>query len=117
MANNRICIACGKEYEYCGFCPKSLNLPVWKNIFDTENCKNIFEIASDYAQNMITKERAKERLLCCDLSNIDSFKEKVRDYSYEIMAEENFEQATEPTVKAIHRNGKKKAIAVNENDD
>lgn len=43
MANNRICLACGKAYEYCGSCPSSLNLPVWKNIFDTENCKTVFE--------------------------------------------------------------------------
>lgn len=68
MANNRICLTCGKPYEYCGSCPSSLNLPVWKNIFDTENCKTVFETVSDYAQNAITKESAKVRLSKCDVS-------------------------------------------------
>lgn len=68
MANNRICLTCGKAYEYCGSCPSSLNLPVWKNIFDTENCKTVFETVSDYAQNAITKEEAKAILSNCNIS-------------------------------------------------
>lgn len=76
MANNRICLTCGKPYEYCGSCPSSLNLPVWKNIFDTENCKTVFETVSDYAQNAITKESAKIRLSKCDVSGV--FKNNIK---------------------------------------
>lgn len=76
MANNRICLTCGKPYEYCGSCPSSLNLPVWKNIFDTENCKTVFETVSDYAQNAITKESAKVKLSKCDVSGV--FKNNIK---------------------------------------
>ena len=82
MANNRICLTCGKAYEYCGSCPSSLNLPVWKNLFDTENCKTVFETVSDYAQNVITKDVAKKKLSNCDTSI--NYKENIQKYLDEL---------------------------------
>lgn len=87
MANNRICLTCGKAYEYCGSCPSSLNLPVWKNLFDTENCKTVFETASDYAQKVINKESAKNKLSNCDVSNTYIFKPKIKTLVDEIIGE------------------------------
>lgn len=95
MANNRICLACGKAYEYCGSCPSSLNLPVWKNIFDTENCKTVFETVSDYAQKAITKETAKYKLSKCNTSV--SFNKQIQNYVNEIFKED--EVALENTQK------------------
>ena len=89
MANNRICLTCGKAYEYCGSCPSSLNLPVWKNLFDTENCKTVFETVSDYAQKVITKEVAKKKLSNCDISI--NYKENIQKYLDDIVAEQKVE--------------------------
>ena len=89
MANNRICLTCGKAYEYCGSCPSSLNLPVWKNLFDTENCKTVFETVSDYAQKVITKDVAKEKLSNCDTSI--NYKENIQKYLDDIIAEPKVE--------------------------
>ena len=119
MANNRICLTCGKPYEYCGSCQSSLTLPVWKNIFDTENCKTVFEIVSDYAQNVITKEVAKTKLLNCDLSH--SFKGNIKKYIDEIIIEEKIEQIietekTEPITPKT-KSSKKKVLVENENND
>ena len=89
MANNRICLTCGKAYEYCGSCPSSLNLPVWKNLFDTENCKTVFETVSDYAQKVITKEVAKKKLSNYDTSI--NYKENIQKYLDDIIAEPKVE--------------------------
>ena len=119
MANNRICLTCGKAYEYCGSCPSSLNLPVWKNLFDTENCKTVFATVSDYAQKVITKESAKEKLSKCDLSV--EFKEKVDGLVKEIIAEEATEtvvsETIEPAMPKIKYGNKKKFTAKDENED
>lgn len=115
MANNRICLTCGKAYEYCGSCPSSLNLPVWKNLFDTENCKNVFETASDYAQQVITKESAKEKLSKCDLSG--TFKEKIKKIIDDIIVEEKTEADINKTIEPITTKRKKKILVENENDD
>jgi uncharacterized membrane protein len=90
---NRICLTCGNAYEYCGSCPTSLNLPVWKNIFDTENCKIVFETVSDYAQNVITKDVAKEKLSKYNTSG--KCKENIRKYLKDIMAESKAEIVVE----------------------
>ena len=79
MANNRICLTCGKAYEYCGSCPSSLYLSVWKNLFDTEN----------YAQKVITKDVAKKKLSNCDTSI--NYKENIQKYLDDIIAEPKVE--------------------------
>lgn len=110
MANNRICLTCGKPYEYCGSCPSSLNLPVWKNIFDTENCKTVFETVSDYAQNAITKESAKVKLSKCDVSGV--FKNNIKKLIDDINEKDvkNIE-IKENEVKVKYGN-KKKSVSV-----
>ena len=111
MANNRICLACGKAYEYCGSCPSSLNLPVWKNIFDTENCKTVFETVSDYAQNAITKESAKKRLSERDTSV--TFKKQIQNYVDEILKDETEKVTTDDVVKREKIINRKKTISKN----
>lgn len=111
MANNRICLACGKAYEYCGSCPSSLNLPVWKNIFDTENCKTVFETVSDYAQNAITKESAKKRLSESDTSV--TFKKQIQNYVDEILKDETKKVITDDVVKREKTINRKKTVSKN----
>lgn len=113
MANNRICLTCGKPYEYCGSCPSSLNLPVWKNIFDTENCKTVFETVSDYAQNAITKESAKVRLSKCDVSGV--FKDNIKNLIDDIIDKDikNIE-TKENEIKVKYGNKKKSVSVVND---
>lgn len=110
MANNRICLACGKPYEYCGSCPSSLNLPVWKNIFDTENCKTVFETVSDYAQNAITKESAKIRLSKCDVSGV--FKDNIKNLIDDINEKDIKNIETKENKIKVKYGNKKKSVSV-----
>ena len=110
---NRICLTCGKAYEYCGSCPTSLNLPVWKNLFDTENCKTIFEVVSDYAQKVITKDVAKKKLSKCDI--LGNYKENIQKHLNDIVAEPKVEVIVETEKKEIEstpkmKNNKKKVV-------
>lgn len=110
MANNRICLTCGKPYEYCGSCPSSLNLPVWKNLFDTDNCKTVFETVSDYAQKAITKESAKTRLSKCDVSGV--FKSNIQKLVDEINKEDVKTTETKENETKVKYGNKKKFVSV-----
>ena len=110
MANNRICLTCGKPYEYCGSCPSSLNLPVWKNLFDTENCKTVFETVSDYAQNAITKESAKVRLSKCDVSGV--FKNNIKNLIEDINGKDVKNIETKENEMKVKYGNKKKSVSV-----
>lgn len=106
MANNRVCLCCGNAYEYCGTCRKNVNLPAWKNLFDTENCKEIFQIVSDYEQKAIDKEKAKKMISACDIKQ--TFKDKIKKTVDEITAE--------PKKETENRTVKKKTVVENLSD-
>ena len=84
--NNRKCICCQKEYSFCPNCSDYDNLPRWMTIFHDENCKEIFNTVTSYYDKSITKDKAKERLDKCDLSNKYTFKESIKSAIGEIYA-------------------------------
>lgn len=54
MEKTRTCIACGKEYKYCPSCNKTE--PKWKVLYDTEECKEMFDAISAYNLHTGNKE-------------------------------------------------------------
>ena len=89
---NRTCLVCGKQYHYCYSCPSDLQNPSWKNLFDNENCKKIFNILCRHGQNMITDEEAREMLAECNLSHKEEFNESIKDHLnrvFNVVANEN----------------------------
>lgn len=69
MRYERKCLCCGTSYSYCSNCWDYRNYPAWMNSFHDENCKDIFQICTDYNFKLLTKAQAKEALSKCDLSN------------------------------------------------
>lgn len=70
--NNRRCIVCSKEYQFCSHCQDGEIKPSWYNIFHDQNCHDIYDaVANIYPVQ--GKEAAKISLDKCDLSNKDNF--------------------------------------------
>ncbi len=74
---NKICLCCGKKYSYCTSCHTPTADTYWKNMWDTENCKKVFMIISDYKANVLTADEAKNKLAECDISDKNSFKDSI----------------------------------------
>lgn len=85
--NKRICICCGKEYEYCTHCGDSKNEPRWKTNYDEYGCKVAFQTVTDYLAKEITAEEAREVLKNTELKNRDNFKSSVAKYVDEILGD------------------------------
>lgn len=106
--NNKTCIVCGEVYTYCPNCAQFAHLPKWKNIFHNENCKKLFETVSDFKQNEITIDEAKEKIKDVDLSYIDKVKKSISEgvdiimkhNSKENDEHENNEDVTGETIKS-----------------
>ena len=75
--NNRKCICCSTEYRYCNTCSEDRTKPVWYTIYHNENCKDIFNTASDYLAGAITKEEARQKFDTCDLSYKNKLHNKI----------------------------------------
>ena len=61
MANERLCLMCGKRYRYCSNCRDFNQKETWRYLYHDEKCKEISNIWYDYRENQITGEVAKER--------------------------------------------------------
>ena len=85
---DRKCYLCGENYKYCPTCSQDRMKPSWMAEFHSENCKNIFDIATKFNLNIITKEEAKAEMEKCDLSNKDNFASYVQRDLENIFAED-----------------------------
>lgn len=102
---NRVCATCGEQYSYCPNCNRKA--PYWMAEFHTENCKNIYQICTQYNVGLLTKEGAQEALNACDLSNKEKFSKFIKgdfanifepEKSIEVVEEHNDVVAEQPVV-------------------
>ena len=83
---NANCIVCGSKYHLCIACDRNKsNWKSWNVITDTEDCFNIYDIVSRYIAKYITKAEAKELLSAFDLSNLENFKDLIKNKIKEIL--------------------------------
>jgi len=83
--NNKTCIICKKPYSYCPSCHQDASKPTWYMIFDSENCKKIYDICTAYRDGEIDKAIAYERIKECDLTGLKDFAETTRKQIEEIL--------------------------------
>lgn len=74
MSKVRKCICCGKSYEYCPTCSRD---PLWKSLYDSENCKEIVNIVSAYNMKRIDKAKAIERLKAVKISDVNVYNDDI----------------------------------------
>lgn len=77
-ARTRECYLCGEKYRYCPSCSQDKYKPAWMANFHSEDCKNIFQICTDFNLGIKTKHEAQVALEQCDLSNKENFKSYVQ---------------------------------------
>ena len=95
---NATCDICGKPYRVCNSCKEVKSFTPWRTVTDTMQHYLIFLVLSEYTKTK-DKEKAKEELSKCDLSELDTFNENIKTVIKEIMAEENnVETVSEETV-------------------
>ena len=84
---NATCDICGKKYHICSSCKEVKSFTPWRTVTDTMQHYIIFLALSEYTKTK-DKEKAKEELSKCDLSELDTFNENSKSAIKEIMAEE-----------------------------
>ena len=85
---NATCAICGKPYKVCRSCQEIKSFTPWRTVTDTLQHYSIFLTLTEYAKTK-NKEVARKELSTCDLSELDAFKESVRNMIAEIMKEES----------------------------
>lgn len=87
MAANRTCIVCGNKYEYCRRCNKKI--PAWHNLYDTDTCRDIYNIIDSYRIGEVTAADAKQYILSYDTSHIKEINPRLKQDYEKIMGQED----------------------------
>lgn len=85
---NRTCCVCGKKYEFCPACKRTLNDDMWKMSFDSENCRDIYQACARFKMGHITAQETKDILIQCDISDFDSFTDSTKQIFHELFDDE-----------------------------
>lgn len=99
----RTCIVCGKEYEYCNGCSRFDHVETWHNIYHDENCRKIFNIASNYHAGKLSREEAAKAFSECDLSNKQDFKPSINKLIDELLEVLEVEEKVEESKDSIEQ--------------
>ena len=93
----RTCALCGKQYKYCNHCEKGETATPWKNLFHSEACRDLFEIAAKYRDKTIILDEARKIYKTLDVSdiNVSNIKSNLKSYILEIAKKD--EPVTETT--------------------
>lgn len=73
MGYKRICHTCGKEYEYCPNCSAFNSQPKWRANWDTEECKDIWNILVRYNTEGLDAARVKSVLNSYGVTNYSKY--------------------------------------------
>lgn len=87
LTNNAVCDICGKSYHVCATCKDVLSFKPWRTITDTPQHYKIFLAISDYTRTK-DKVKAKADLKNCDLSELETFNNDIKNVIREILEEQ-----------------------------
>ena len=95
---NRTCYCCGKEYYYCPSCPDDRRDPRIFVMWDSEKCREIFNILTNESTNKITTLECKNKLIELGVTKDTVLRESVRKHVDRVMS---YQEKTEEAVKKV----------------
>ena len=63
MSKKRRCIVCDTSYEFCMRCNRVPSDEYWRNIYCSQDCREIFKTCSRFEGGAITADEAYEKLI------------------------------------------------------
>ena len=84
LENNAICDICGKPYHVCQTCKEITYFKQRRTVTDTFPHYMIFLAISDYTRTK-DKQKAKEALSKCDLTDLENFNKDIKKVIHEII--------------------------------
>lgn len=77
--DDKTCIVCGKAYKYCEGCPSKYDITqTWRNIFCSENCREVYHVYDSIKAGKLKDEEAGKMLSKYDTSIIFKMREPMK---------------------------------------
>ena len=104
----RTCFCCGKAYHYCPHCDVDRDKPSWYFIFDSDNCRKVFDACQRYSTGECNAEQTRQKLDKRDLTNKSDFLPDVLGVIEKVFAETNKTAQSPSSSPSSYSRGKKK---------
>lgn len=85
---NRTCYCCGRKYYYCTSCPDDRRDPRIYVMWDSESCREIFNVLTNESTKKITTLECKKKLIDLGVTKETVLKENVRKHVDRVMSYE-----------------------------
>ena len=86
--NNAVCSICGKGYYMCLSCKDKMSLSPWKLHTDTSEHYKVYQILRGLTIGVYSEDEAKKMLQMVDLTDLDCFKDNIKNRINSILAED-----------------------------
>lgn len=90
--NNATCSICGEAYYTCLSCKDFMRLQPWKIYCCSSSCYQTFQAVRGYSTGIYDKEEFKSKLKNIDLSNLENYREHIKDLIKDVLKEEVVEE-------------------------
>lgn len=84
--NNRKCLLCKDGYHYCPTCKDSKDAPKYLINFDSQNCKDIFDVLVKNSLGEMSDEDAKKAIGKLDISKKENYDKGTKKQIERILA-------------------------------
>lgn len=82
---NRICAVCGSEYHYCHSCGHQD--PLYKNVFCSDECRQLFHLCVSYNAGRIDDEVFKAKFAMLNLDVFGDYLESIQRVLHRVYPE------------------------------
>lgn len=95
MSQNRTCIFCGKEYQYCPNCRDYSSYPGWMINFDSEKCHDLYNVVAGYNIGIRKIEEVKATLDKYNVTDYSIFTKALQEKLSGVSSEKKEEVSSE----------------------
>lgn len=112
--NNAVCKICGKPYYACMSCADSMKLKPWQTYCCSSNCYKVFQVVRGFSTGVYTKEEFKSKLQNIDLSDLENYREHIKDIIKDALKENKEELVIDEILKVASTSRKRNHKVDNE---
>ena len=80
----RTCYTCGSKYEYCTRCAKYASQPKWRWMWDTEECKDLYDVVSGYKMGVSSKDDVQHIIEKYNITDFSKYTESIANVLNEL---------------------------------
>lgn len=110
--DDKKCIVCNKHHKYCVNDPRYDKNETWRNLYCSEECREVFDVYNEFKHGLIKAEEASRRIKKINYDGLDKINEPMRSVLVSVTRESvSTEKQAKPKTTIKKRGSKARTIS------